>query len=177
MHDNRACGLITRVLRSLIPIFASSTNPTEIDVREFLATAVLKACIESLHDPYFVDIQSDLASLIARIVIEYSGQTETPRSILLSLPGMTVEGVDSALWRLMQAKPGETRQQRAVVLKLLEGLRGVSVSELGRLPRGEKEGRKGRTAMQEAYMTIDVQPRAETKGKSPELGGLADMFA
>ncbi|MCJ1398650.1 hypothetical protein MMC11_001851 [Xylographa trunciseda] len=170
MHDSRACGLITRVLRSLLPAFTDPT-PDAAPVREFLASDVLKACIESLHDPYFVDIQSDLALLIAGILAAYAAHTHTPRLILLSLPGMTVPGVDAALGRLMEA--GEGRRQKAVVLKLLEGLRGVSVSEMGRLPR---EGR-GRSKLEERYEQGSVQGLKGRKSSSPELGGVADMFA
>ncbi|MCJ1390853.1 hypothetical protein MMC18_003714 [Xylographa bjoerkii] len=169
MHDSRACGLITRVLRSVLPAFTTATADAAA-VREFLASDVLKACIESLHDPYFVDIQSDLALLIASILAAYAAQTETPRLILLSLPGMTVQGVDAALAKLMEG--GEGKRQRAVVLKLLEGLRGVSVSEMGKLP---KEGR-GRSKLEEKYVQGSVQGLKGRKGSTPELGGVADMF-
>lgn len=171
MHDNRACGLITRVLRTIIAVFTAAT-PVAAEVREFISTEVLKACIESLHDPYFVEIQSDLAQLIASIVLSYTEQTETPRLILLSLPGMDPQRIDSALYRLFKASEG--RQQRAVVLKLLEGLRGVSVSEQGRLPR--QEGKKVRSEMLEKYMSVDM-PSAVRKEPSPDLEGVADMFS
>lgn len=171
MHDNRACGSLTHVLRTIIPIFTAPT-PVAAEVREFIATEVLKACIESLHDPYFVDIQSDLAQLIASIVLSYSEQTETPRLILLSLPGMDAQRVDGAVYRLWKASEG--RQQRAVVLKLLEGLRGVRVSEMGRLPRGEGKKRSG---LLEKYMVVDPPSAVGGRGTSPDLGGVADMFS
>lgn len=171
MHDNRACGVIARVLRSIVPVF-TSTTPVAAEVREFISTEVLKACIESLHDPYFVDIQSDLAQLIASIVTSYNAQSETPRLILLSLPGMDVERVDTALYRLFKAKDG--REMRAVVLKLLEGLRGVSVSEQGKLPR--PDAKRLRSKLQEQYMTMDVQSKDRGES-SPDLGGVADMFS
>ena len=79
--------------------------------------------------------------------------------------------MDSAFWRLFKAHDG--RQQRAVVLKLLEGLRGVSVSEQGRLPRTET---KKRTAMQERYMSVDVHPGVD-KEPDQDLGGVAEMFS
>ena len=79
--------------------------------------------------------------------------------------------MDSAFWRLFKAHDG--RQQRAVVLKLLEGLRGISVSEQGRLPRTET---KKRTAMQERYMSVDVQSVVD-KEAEPNLGGVAEMFS
>ncbi|MCJ1378061.1 hypothetical protein MMC17_001157 [Xylographa soralifera] len=170
MHDSRACGLITRVLRSLLSVFTEPTADAA-SVREYLASDVLKACIESLHDPYFVDIQSDLALLIAGILASYAAQTETPRLILLSLPGMTVQGVDAALGKLMEKV--DSKKRGALVLKLLEGLRGVSVSEMGRLP---KEGR-GRSKLEERYVQGSVEGLKGRKGSSPDLGGVADMFA
>ena len=171
MHDTRACGLITRVLRSIVPAFTED-SAMAADVREFISTEVLKACITSIHDPYFVDIQSDLAQLIASILSSYSAQTDTPRQIILSLPGMDTETVDSALVRLYKTST-HGRQQRAVVLKLLEGLRGISISEQGKLPR--PESKKIRSAMEERYMTVDAQEPIH-KEASPDLGGVADMF-
>lgn len=85
---------------------------------------------------------------------------------------MDAQRVDSAVYRLFKA--GEGRQQRAVVLKLLEGLRGVSVSEQGRLPR--EEAKKGRSEMLEKYMSVDM-PSAVRREPSPDLGGVADMFS
>ena len=171
MHDTRACGLITRVLRSIIPVFTVD-SPVAADVREFISTEVLKACITSIHDPYFVDIQSDLAQLIASILTSYSSQTGTPQEILLSLPGMDDERVTGVLARLLKASTN-SRQQRAVVLELLEGLRGISISEMGKLPR--PSSKKIRSALEQRYMTADAkEPIA--KDPSPDLGGVADMF-
>lgn len=172
MHDSRACGLITRVLRSIIPSFSRETTPVAADVREFISTEVLKACITSLHDPYFVDLQSDLAQLIASIILSYARLTDTPRNILRSLPDMTDVTVDSALHRLDKATAG--RQQRAVILKFLEGLRGVSISEQGKLPR--KDPKMTRSSLQDQYMQTDAVRANEKRGPSPELGGVADMF-
>ena len=171
MHDTRSCGIITRVLRSLIQDFLG-TAPVAVDVREFISNEVLKACITSLHDPYFVDTQSDLAQLIASIVVMYSGRTETPRKILLSLPEMRADKVDRTILRLCKAQHNN-RQQRALVLDLLESLRGVSVGEQGRLPKPDPK--KVRSAMQERYMNVDNQPGVR-KEQSPDLGGIADMF-
>ena len=172
MHDTRSCGLITRVLRSLIPEFRGS-SPIAADVREFISTEVFKACITSLHDPYFVDTQGDLAQLIASIISTYSTKTETPRQILTSLPGIDPGSVDRAILHCMKGAEKNSRQQRAVVLKLLEGLRGVSLSEQGKIAKPDPK--KARSAMQESYMTVDVQANF-IKDPSPDLGGVADMF-
>lgn len=171
MRDTRSCSFITRVLRSLVPEF-DGLGPVAVDVREFISLEVLKACITSLHDSYFVDLQKDLAQLIASIVTTYGSKTETPRQILLSLPGMTSEKVDRAMHQLFKAQQN-SRQQRALVLDLLAGLRGVSISEQGRIPKPDTK--KLRSAMQEQYMTIDAQSDGR-KESSPDLAGIANMF-
>jgi exportin-5 len=171
MRDTRSCSFITRVLRSLVPEFGATT-PVAIEVREFISTEVLKACITSLHDSYFVDMQKDLAQLIASIVATYSEQTNTPRDILLSLPSMTEVKVMRTILHLVKAPPN-SRQQRALILDLLAGLRGVSISEQGKVPKPDTK--KVRSAMQEKYMTLDVQAD-DRGGESPELEGLAKLF-
>ncbi len=171
MRDSRCCSVITRVLRSIVPEFVTDT-PTAAEIREFISNEVLKACITSLHEPYFVDLQKDLAQLIATIFILYSAKSQTPRQIILYLPGMTAEKVDDTASRLFRVQSG--RQQRALVLDLLDGLRGVSISEQGRIARPDP--RKIRSAMQERYMNVDNDRQNEQKDGSPELGGVADMF-
>lgn len=171
MRDTRSCSFITRVLRSLVPEFDGS-SPVAIDVREFISLEVLKACITSLHDSYFVDLQKDLAQLIASIVTTYSSKTETPRQILLSLPSMSSEKVDRALYQLFKAQQN-SRLQRALILELLAGLRGVSISEQGKIAKSDTK--KLRSALQERYVTVDMQSEGQ-KERSPDLGGVADMF-
>lgn len=171
MRDTRSCSFITRVLRSLVPEFDSTTT-VAIDVREFISTEVLKACITSLHDSYFVDMQKDLAQLIASIVTTYSGKTDTPRNVLLSLPSMVDIRVDRTIRQLVKAAQN-SRQQRALILDLLAGLRGVSISEQGKVPKPDTK--KVRSAMQEKYMTVDVQAD-QGRGESPDLEGFARLF-
>lgn len=172
MRDSRCCSVITRVLRSIVPEFSIDTS-TAAEVREFISNEVLKACITSLHEPYFVDLQKDLAQLIATIFILYSPKTSAPRQILLSLPGMTEEQVDRVASRLIRVQSG--RQQRALVLDLLDGLRGVSISEQGKITRHDP--RKVRSVMQERYMNVNTVQQNRQRDGSPELGGVADMFA
>ena len=64
MRDGRCCGVVLRIFRSLIPDFATQDTPLAPSIREFISTDVLKACISSLNEPYFVDLQKDLAQLI-----------------------------------------------------------------------------------------------------------------
>lgn len=172
MRDTRSCSFITRVLGSLVPEFDTS-GQIDTEVREFISTEVLKACITSLHDPYFVDMQKDLAQLVASIVIIYTPRTDTPKQILLSLPSMSAEKIDQAIQQLYKAHQN-TRQQRAIVLDLLETLRGVSISEQGRIAKPDPK--KIRSVIQERYMTVDMQDDGKVKEKSPDLGGVADMF-
>ena len=163
--------MIAKVLRSIVHEFAGE-GPVESDVREFISTEVLKACITSLHDPYFVELQKDFAQLIASILISYTPRTETPKQILLSLPGMSADKLDRSVRHLFKAQQN-SRQQRAIVLELLEGFRGVAIHDQGKLPKPDPK--KLRSTMQENYMRGEVQAN-ETKQKSPELEGVADMF-
>ena len=192
MRDSRSCAILTRVLRSIIPVFqdhrqhpqqqqsphsSSAAAATAIaaaapQVREFISTEVLKACITSIHEPYFVDLQRDLAALIASILGLYAAATPTPRAVLLSLPGVGADQVDRALDRIVRQSKGDEKFQRAVVLDLLEGLRGVSIHEQGRMERATGGGRP---KVQERFMEVD--PRAGGgKRDSPDLEGVADMF-
>lgn len=171
MRDTRACSLIAKVLRALVPEF-SGESPVETDVREFISTEVLKACITSLNDPYFVDMQKDFAQLIAGIFVTYTPRTETPKQIVLSLPGMSTEKVDRAVRHLFKAQTNP-RQQRAIILDLLKGFRGIAINEQGKIPLPDP--RKKRSAIEQKYLTADMDTD-ENKETSPDLGGISDMF-
>ncbi|KAL8797433.1 MAG: hypothetical protein Q9195_000249 [Heterodermia aff. obscurata] len=171
MRDTRSCNLIARVLRSLIPDFAGP-SAVATEVREFISTEVLKACITSLHDPYFVDLQKDLAQLIASIVLAYVPRTDTPKQVLLSLPSITGEKMGRFLNQLHRVQESG-RQQRALVLSLLDGLRGTHISEQGKIPKPDLKS--ARSALHEKYMSSNME--ADRKQQpSPELAGVADMF-
>jgi exportin-5 len=86
----------------------------------------------------------------------------------LSLPGITEQKVDSCYKKLIAAQ--STRHQRALILELLDGLRGVAVSEKGRLPRAAGRQRSQAEKKQQ-------QQYSEKRQESPDLGGVADMFA
>jgi len=171
MRDTRSCALIIGVLRSIVPDFAGPGDVAN-EVREFISIEVLKACVTSLHDPYFVDLQKDLASLIGNIIFTYLPRTQTPQQILLSLPSMTTEKVDRAVKEIYNAA-SNPRHQRALVLNLLEDLRSVSISEQGKIPRADP--RKLRSEMQQKYMTADMDMEAK-EPRSPDLEGIADIF-
>lgn len=176
-------------------------------VRGFFTTEVLMACLGSLHDAYFADVHKDIAALIVAILVHFAPasrsataavapsapELEDPaRAVLLSLPGMTPAVVDGHLAsiRVTSVGPKATlpleRARRAEVLALLEGVRGVSMYELGKVVTGARAARVGRrgggglrggerTAMQEQFMAVD-EAVAVVRGGSPEAGSLADLF-
>lgn len=213
MRDTRCCGVVLRVFRYIIPEFsvsadrgaqqdgnndakttASSTRglvpddfpiPQETTqaIREFISSEVLIACITSMHEPYFVDLQRELAMLIATILANYCPLTSTPRGILLSLPGLKESDVDHAIRYI--TRPGiNVRQQRGMVLDLFKDLKGVSVSEQGKLQRadmsrGNDAKKSGRSKMAQEFMTAPEQGQVGAGGvrqKTPELDGVANLF-
>ncbi len=179
MRDTRCCSIITRVVRSILADFAPPNNSqTIVTIREFICTDVLQACITSVHESYFVDMQKDLAQLIASIWVLYGFCSETPRSVFLSLPGITPEKVAQTETALQRCT--SPRQQRALVLELLEPLRGVSIAEQGKILGSREERRKARTAIQSRYMTNEMETLQEVQrvdiNDGPDLSGVADMF-
>jgi exportin-5 len=171
MRDGRCCGVVLRVFRSLIPEFADD-SPLSASIREFISTDVLKACISSLNEPYFVDLHKELAQLIASILTYYSPLTTTPRHILLSLPGIEERSVDKCIDYIMR-QGMQQRQQRALVLDLLRDIKGVSISEQGRITKSASAIRKERSKMQQEFLK---EPSVENRKASPSLEGVAGMF-
>lgn len=173
MRDTRCCTTIARVFRMIIPLFESdaSSTPAAPGVREFVSNDVLKACITSLNEPYFADMQKDLAMLIAQILKLYTSLTPTPRAVLLSLPDMPAGKVDTAIARICKSQ--SERQQRSIVLDLLEGVRGVSIYEAGKIAR-EPPKRK-QPAVQARFMEVEQAPRL-VEGEEVGLDGVAGMF-
>lgn len=170
MRDSRCCTLICRILRSMVPVFTTDVAPGP-QVREFISTEVLKACITSLNEPYFVDVQRDLANLIANILHLYAEKSQTARNVLLELPDMHASKIDTAISRILGAS--SERTQRVLVLELLEGVRGVSIHEAGKIDR--RDMKQKRSAMQQQYMEVEAKPA--NRGESPKLEGMAEMFA
>ncbi|KAK2744008.1 hypothetical protein FQN57_004461 [Myotisia sp. PD_48] len=179
MHDTRCCSIITRVIRSILREFVPTPDtPTAATIREFISSEILKACITSVHDPYFVDMQKELALLISTVWILYGPITRTPRTILLSLPGMTESKVTATEDALLRSTSG--RQQKAIILDLLEGVRGVRISEQGRILAAPANRRKDRSTLQERYMAVEMEGQEEGRvdiNNGPDLTGVADMFS
>lgn len=180
MRDTRCCGVVLRVFRSIVPEFTVHNTPADginAGIREYISSNVLKACITSLHEPYFVDLQKDLAQLIASILIYYSAYTKTPREVLLSLPGVSEEAIDQTIDYISRPGVG-SRQQRALVLDLLKDLKGVSISEQGRITKPASAVKKERSKMQQEFMKVNQeQSTAVKRGGTPDFEGLAGMFA
>ncbi|KAF1835361.1 ARM repeat-containing protein [Decorospora gaudefroyi] len=165
VRDTRSVITTVRVLRTLLPRFKDASP-----IRDYFCNDILKSAITSLHEPYFVDCQKELASLIAGII---HLDEDTPRSIILSLPGMGDEyRVDRRLAKLRGANKQDERMQRSIVLDLLSSIKGVSIHEQGRIQRPPPQKRSG---LMEQYMSVDPQPEI-VRGTSPGLVGVADMF-
>jgi exportin-5 len=164
VRDTRCVTLVVRVLRSLIPRFREKSQ-----VRDFYCIDILQAAISSLHEPYFVDCQKELAILIAAIILL---DEDIPRSIIMSLPGMPDKTfrVDRKLSQLRGANQN-TSLQRSIVLDLLSSVRGVSIHEQGKIERSKPR----KSAIKEEYMAVEQTP-AIVRGTSPGLVGIADMF-
>ena len=203
MHDGRCCGVVLRVFRSIVPEFrvVETTDPvnpkpqadfpippeTSDAIRQFISSDVLKECISSLHDPYFVDSQKDLGGLIASVLVHYGSITSTPRDILLSLSGVKPEDVGPAIDYI--SRPNlNPRHQRAIVLDLLKDVKGVSISEMGKLDKSvdTRSKRVPRSKMAQEFMTAPPSASgiagntgnggSDPNRKSPDLEGVASMF-
>lgn len=122
-------------------------------------------------------MQKELAQLIASIWVVYGTTSDTPTKIIESLPDMSKSKVAATYAALRES--GSGRQQRALVLDLLEGLRGVSISEQGRIAGPPPVRRKPKSALQERYTTeMEGQEGGKVDINSgPDLTGVADMFS
>lgn len=200
--DTKSCTTVILTLRSLVlELLSRSSTDERLDeetaaaVREFLSTETLKAAITSLNDGYFAEQQRDIAALIATIWSSFGlpmhiGATETQpgyerppfttaaREVILSLPGLTEERVDAAGKQLIAVR-GNHRHERAVILGLLEGFRGVRLSELGKIDlRAQKNKLMEKYIMRDSIgMQTDERGPKEDKGEEIDLGGVTDMFS
>lgn len=179
MRDTRCCGVVLRVFRSIIPEFGYNrdADQTAGPIREFISTEVLQAAITSLHEPYFVDQQRELATVIATILVSYCPLTPTPKAILMSLPGLQEAAVDKCIDYVSRTGV-QVRQQRALVLDLLQDLKGVSVSEQGRISKSATVVRKERSKMQQEFMQTEQQKEVPSGlgRRTPEMESLASLF-
>ncbi|KXJ90698.1 armadillo-type protein [Microdochium bolleyi] len=207
MRDSRSCGIMLRVFRSIVPEFTVTEDshrganghshdtaqiPAETAsvIREYISSDVIKACITSIHEPYFVDLQKELASLIATIVVSYVRLTSTPRDVLLSLPSMNPGDVDKTIEYMLKETTG-SRAQRAAILDLLRDLKGVSISEMGKLnksvgltakPVSSSKRAGHRTKLAAQFMTAPATDNASAfkpeghQDGTDNLEGVANLF-
>lgn len=192
--------MITTVMR-IVPAYTSEDHlQTEgvRAVREYISEEIMKAAIMALHDGYYADEQQYYAHLIATIWLSYGlpahvaatetqpaharpPLTNTPRIVLLSLPGMTEAKLDGAADKLLHdgGLYAKSKKLRAVVLNLLEGLRGVRISELGKLDdRGARSRILEKYKAREAAGMQGVEDggtKADGDG-GVDLGGVSEMF-
>lgn len=207
-HDSRCCGIVLKVFRSIILDFATAelnqilpegskqkppdgaTIPpsTASAVREYICSDVMKACITSIHEPYFVELQKEFAYFIATIVLAYKIHTTTARDVLVSLPNMKEAQIDSAI-EYMCRKGATPRVQRTVILQLLGDLKGVSVSEMGKLSKSigvpiskPSAKRPPRSKMAQQFMTEPAPNESTSRaggaqdGNTDNLEGVAKLF-
>jgi exportin-5 len=160
--DTKAAQVMISAAQRVVPVFASEEHlqgDAAASVREYISTEMLKAAITALNDSHFADIQQYYAQLIAYIWIAYGlpthvAQTEsqpaherpplthTPQNVLLGLPNMDQASVESAAARLMkEGASGKSKKLRAVILHLLEGVRGVRISDLGKIDTRAQQSR------------------------------------
>ncbi|EWC45906.1 hypothetical protein DRE_04913 [Drechslerella stenobrocha 248] len=172
MRDSRCCGIIIRVFRSIIDEFV--TRP---GLREFVCREVFMAAINSFNDDYFVEVQKDLAGLIAQIYTLYSPYTEQPRLLLLSVPGVNERKVDAFHRRVTGVL--NVRVQRTLMMDLLGDVRGVAISEKGKvvLPRAKEKEKAEKEKDRERKAMMEREQREVMEKRTPEYGGLADMFS
>ncbi|KAI9791463.1 MAG: hypothetical protein M1816_003807 [Peltula sp. TS41687] len=129
--DTRCCSMILRVLRSLSRDVCSSNTELAIAAREYLCTDGITAAVTSFHDTRFVDVQREIVTFIATLYLSCATQTPTPRLLLASLPGVTEESMETTHQALFSSTA--TRQSRALMSSLLEGVRGMSIAEQGKV--------------------------------------------
>ncbi|KAI1763712.1 ARM repeat-containing protein [Hypoxylon sp. FL1150] len=208
-RDSRCCSVVLKVFRSIILDFATAelnqilpeggkqkppdgaTIPpsTAAVVREYICSDVMKACITSIHEPYFVELQKDFAYFIATIVLAYKIHTTTARDVLVSLPNMKETEVDNAI-EYMCRKGATPRVQRTVILQLLGDLKGVSVSEMGKLSKSigvpiskpSSAKKPSRSKMAQQFMTAPAPNESTSRtggdqdGNADNLEGVANLF-
>lgn len=164
-RDTRSCNMAIQIFGRTLPFFS---KPSEI--QSYICDAVLKAAITSFNEPYFVDAQKNLASLIAQIISMDATENGVPRSILLSLPGLGGDKVDKVIKRVRSSKSAQ--QGGAAILGLLSGLRGQSIHELGKMPTVEAKNKK----VAVVGMEVVVDEGGIRRGGEETLDGVSDMF-
>ncbi|KAF2148856.1 hypothetical protein K461DRAFT_232319 [Myriangium duriaei CBS 260.36] len=185
MRDSRCVAIATQIFRSFIPFIAQEQeqNPALAEmmtaIQYKLSTDALQTAITSLNEPHFVDIHKDLAWLIASIIHNCSGGDDIPARVLASLQGMEPDRVRIAVDDIRNSK--REREQRGIVLELLEGIRGVRISEMGKVGIGGNREDAAQKAKREKGKWLssggmEVETAGIVRGNTPPEGGLGAMF-
>ena len=202
--DMKSNYTILMAVQRLVPDFMTEQflpSDQAAVVREYISTEMLKSAITCLHNGYFADQQQYYAQLIATIWLSYGlpmhvpaaegapahdrpALTSTPRDVILSLPGMTEGNVDKASEQLLkEGTSGGSRSKklRAIILTLLEGVRGVRISELGKIDTKQQQSKLLEKYKQREMLGMQgVQENGQEQqanGPDVDLGGVSDMFA
>jgi exportin-5 len=167
-RDTRTVGKAVEIFRSVLPSFREPST-----VHTFLCRDVLQDAIISFHEPYFVDSQRDLTGLIAQIIRTDEAQA---REVLLSLSPLAQkpEKVEKMLQQVRDHREND-RKVRALVWELLDGIRGQSIQEMGKIQTVFPKKPK---VVKTQYVN-PLNPDGATneqKRVSPELAGVADML-
>lgn len=183
MRDSRCVTITTQIFRSIIPFVAHQQDPDKAElmtmIQQSLATDGLQTAIMSLNDQHFVDIHKDLASLIACIIDNCPVNDDMPTQVLKSLQNMDPVRVDNAVKGIRSSN--REREQRAIVLGLLEGIRGVRISELGKLGIGGNRDDAAKKSKHDkgkwlAPGGMEVERSGIVRGNTPPEGGLGNIF-
>lgn len=201
--DTKSCYTMLVAAQRLVPDFGLEqfvAGQEAVAVREFISTEILKTAITCLNDGYFADQQQYYAQLIAAIWLSYSlpvhvpatetapahdrpALTSTPRDVIMSLPGMTEARVELASKQLLnEGLNGRSKKLRAIVLSLLEGVRGVRLSELGKIDMRQQQSKILEKYKQREMLSMQGlgdHPQGPGAGMDDgvDLRGVADMFA
>jgi exportin-5 len=152
----------------LIPLYREPSA-----VHDYICNDILKTAITSLHEPYFVELQKDLAALILQII---HTDADISASVIASLPVLSEQPdkVQAAIERIRGC--GVEKVGRALVLELLEQIRGVSIHEMGRIGGPKKSKTQAKLLQQYEQQQQEAQVKAAERGDSPSLEGVADLL-
>ncbi len=198
--DSRCCAITVRVLKSICGDFVGDSE-LAVAMREYMSGDVLRAAITSFHDGRFVDVQRDLITLIVSIYMTYSRSSSTARNNLMALPGVTAAKMEAVNKRLFET--ASNRHLRGLMMGLLEDVRGMSITEQGKVvpppratPTSDQDsvaapgrpvkarrtrvagrgGGGGGSTNDTGHPFMNVDPSEAAGRKSPDLSGMADMF-
>jgi exportin-5 len=166
VRDSHSVSCVLATLKEVVPLFREP-GP----VHDFICDELLKSAIMSLHEPYFVEQQRDLAALIVHIILldgDLAGRVICSLPVLSSQP----DKVATAIERIQSCH--SERVGRALVLELLEQIRGLSIHEMGRIG-GPKKSKTHQKLLDQYAMSLDMPPKID-RGGSPSLEGVGELL-